>query len=498
VLTLSGSSSIANYQTALRSVSFRSTAAGPSRTVSFKVNDGSLDSNAATKGIDVTAAPGAPVVTTSSGSTGYTENDPPTVVDGSVAVADSDSVNLQSGRVRISAGFETTDALSFTNQSGITGSYDSATGVLTLTGSATVANYQAALRSVKFSSSSDNPATAKTVEFTVNDGGFDSNAATKNIAITRVDDPPHAVDDSAQVAQDSGASSVDVLANDSDVDGGPKQVASVTQPVHGSVAIGSGGANVSYTPAAGYCNNQQGGSPDTFTYTVNGGSQATVSMTVTCAGTAARPTVTVTKRLSPSTDAGRFDLKVNGATVAAGAGDGGHGSAQVDSGSDVTVSEAAANGHDLSGYTSTIDCGAAGSGTGTSLTLTAVKADTSCTITNTLRSSPPPAATLVITHRDTSVARGGTRIRLACHGARGGRCEGTLTLESTGFTTRLHHAASGTIRFNLATGKGETVRIPVPARTQAQLAAHHRAIARLVAKLSGGETLRLLLTLFDH
>jgi Bacterial cadherin-like domain len=39
---------------------------------------------------------------------------------------------------------------------------------------------------------------------------------------------------------------------------------------------------VSYAPDANYCNSQPGGSPDTFTYTLNGGSTATVSVTVTC------------------------------------------------------------------------------------------------------------------------------------------------------------------------------------------------------------------------
>ena len=46
--------------------------------------------------------------------------------------------------------FVSGDTLSFINTVNITGSYNSATGVLTLTGSDSVANYQAALRSIKF------------------------------------------------------------------------------------------------------------------------------------------------------------------------------------------------------------------------------------------------------------------------------------------------------------------------------------------------------------
>ena len=73
-----------------------------------------------------------------------------------------------------------------------------------------------------------------------------------------------------------------MLANDTDVDGGPKVIASVTQPANGTVVITGAGAGLTYQPAANYCNTQTGGSPDTFTYTLNGGNTATVPVTVTC------------------------------------------------------------------------------------------------------------------------------------------------------------------------------------------------------------------------
>ena len=55
----------------------------------------------------------------------------------------------------------------------------------------------------------------------------------------------------------------------------------VTQPAHGSAAIAGGG--LTYQPTAGYCNDL-GGTPDTFGYTLNGGSAATVAVTVQCVG----------------------------------------------------------------------------------------------------------------------------------------------------------------------------------------------------------------------
>ncbi|MGN6663659.1 MAG: cadherin domain-containing protein, partial [Solirubrobacterales bacterium] len=57
---------------------------------------------------------------------------------------------------------------------------------------------------------------------------------------------------------------------------------SVTQPANGTAAITGGGSAVSYTPDANYCNEPPGTEPDTFEYELNGGSSATVSMTVEC------------------------------------------------------------------------------------------------------------------------------------------------------------------------------------------------------------------------
>lgn len=101
-----------------------------------------------------------------------------------------------------------------------------------------------------------------------------------DITVQPVDDAPVAVNDSATTAENAAPMTIDVLANDSDIDGGPKFIASVSQPAHGTVVIVPGGLSLTYQPDAGYCN---GGNPlDTFTYTLNGGSTATVSVTVTC------------------------------------------------------------------------------------------------------------------------------------------------------------------------------------------------------------------------
>ena len=108
--------------------------------------------------------------------------------------------------------------------------------------------------------------------------GSDVGAYEEQLAcVTNVD--PDAVDDAANVAEDSGANAIDVLANDTDANADTLIITGVTQGAHGSVAITGGGTGVSYTPGANYF----GG--DSFTYTIddgNGGSDtATVTVTVT-------------------------------------------------------------------------------------------------------------------------------------------------------------------------------------------------------------------------
>ena len=141
--------------------------------------------------ITVTAANDPPVVTTTAGNLSYTENDPPTAIDPGLTVTDIDSTNLVGATVAITSGFVAAqDTLAFTNQNGITGNYNSGTGVLTLTGTTTLANYQTALRSVTYQNSSDNPTTSRTVTFIADDGSSTSTPATRGITFTAVNDGP--------------------------------------------------------------------------------------------------------------------------------------------------------------------------------------------------------------------------------------------------------------------------------------------------------------------
>jgi hypothetical protein len=108
-----------------------------------------------------------------------------------------------------------------------------------------------------------------------------------SVTVTDTDDLPTATDDTATVLEDSAAGVVDVLANDVNADGGPLSIASVTQPADGTVVVTGGG--LTYRPAPDHCH--PGVGTDRFTYTVNGGSTATVAVHVTCVNDAPVNTV---------------------------------------------------------------------------------------------------------------------------------------------------------------------------------------------------------------
>ena len=193
-MTLTGSASVATWQTALRSVSYVNTSENPStlaRTVTWIVNDGAALSLPVTSTVNVVAVNDAPVLT--AGATlAFTEGGSAAVVDGTVTVSDVDSVNLTSATVQITANYANgEDVLGFVNAGGITGSFAPATGTLTLTGAATLANYQAALRSVTYNNTSITPSTlARTVTWIGNDGALPSAPVTSTINVIAVNSPP--------------------------------------------------------------------------------------------------------------------------------------------------------------------------------------------------------------------------------------------------------------------------------------------------------------------
>jgi hypothetical protein len=250
----------------------------------YTINGGST----ATVDLTVNCVVDVPTVTSSAGPTTYTENAAPVAVDPGVSIANPDGVTITSASVTITTNAAAGDALDWTDNDLTDGISEGASTSTTveLAGDGTAAEYAAAMRAVTYVSSSDDPAAAaRTVTFTIT-AGSSTPSDTIELDVTPVDDAPVPVADSATVLEDAAATAVPVLANDTDVDGGPKTIASASDPVNGTVVLtgGSPGARtgLTYQPDPNYCNDPPGTAVDTFTYTLNGGSTATVSMTVTC------------------------------------------------------------------------------------------------------------------------------------------------------------------------------------------------------------------------
>ena len=113
----------------------------------------------------------------------YIENGGAQNITAALTLSDVDDTDLESAVISISAGFDAAnDSLVFAAQNGITGVYDAGTGVLTLSGTSSLANYQAALRSITYQNAFTTESTSqRTISIIVNDGDDDSAPVTRDI-----------------------------------------------------------------------------------------------------------------------------------------------------------------------------------------------------------------------------------------------------------------------------------------------------------------------------
>ena len=123
------------------------------------------------------------------------------------------------------------------------------------------------------------------VSVTVNDGIEDSGAFPLVLSVNPVNDDPQASDDSQTVEQDSAATLISVLNNDTDIDGDNLSISDVSYTGSGTVSIS--GNQISYQPASGFSGNES------LTYIVSDGiatDSATLTLTVTATPTTTAPT----------------------------------------------------------------------------------------------------------------------------------------------------------------------------------------------------------------
>ena len=221
------------------------------RTFSVTTFDGQAISNVAVATISINRPP----VVSNQNNLTYTENGGAVVIDSALTITDVDDTDIESASISITGGFVSSeDLLAFVNANGITGSYNSATGVLTLTGTATLAEYEAALESITYENTSESPDLAdRTITWLVNDGGADSAPVISTVFITQVNDPAvFGGDTSGSGVEDAGDITGNLTVTDA-ADGITTPNFTVTSAAGNGVAsINAMTGDWTYTPAADF------------------------------------------------------------------------------------------------------------------------------------------------------------------------------------------------------------------------------------------------------
>src|SRR5262249_12287152 len=284
-LTLSGSDTLAHYQSVLRSVTFNQDpnlnptnyGSNTTRTVTWQLNDGagsSSTSTVVTTTRNVTAVNGPPTLANTAGTVSFTEGQAKTLSP-SVTVTDPDNLTIASATVKVAGGTFAGDGdvlATSTIGTAITASYNTSTETLTLTGPDSFANYQTVLDKVTFASGS-NPddfgsQKTRTVTWVLNDGVGSNNlstAQTTTINVTAINDPPVLTSVAASVSYQENAAQLTLAsaAVVSDVDSlnianatvrvvggafaGDGDVLAVNGNSGGMIAIGSNTVTISYS-----------------------------------------------------------------------------------------------------------------------------------------------------------------------------------------------------------------------------------------------------------
>tara|TARA_R110001599_G_scaffold69410_3_gene195353 strand:- start:102724 stop:110232 length:7509 start_codon:yes stop_codon:yes gene_type:complete len=194
ILTLTGSDTKSNYQTALRAVTYENTSSDPvtlDRTISFVINDGDNNSNTQNRDVTVATVNSKPVLS-SIESSNIPYPDAAVQITNTIVASDPDDTRLDSAFVIISENLKPAeDSLIYSTLFGIMGSWNPNTGILKLTGNNLLSDYEAALRSVDYiNTATIASGPERVVSFIVSDGDLKSDTLKRTIDVSPVETIP--------------------------------------------------------------------------------------------------------------------------------------------------------------------------------------------------------------------------------------------------------------------------------------------------------------------
>lgn len=242
-------------------------------------------------------------------------NSPPLALPDSLTVSEDDSVRTIAVLVNDSDP-DPTDELSIVSVIGL-----GLRGAVSISADGRGVDYQAGNT---FQSLANGQSEVEVFSYTIEDNFGEQATANITVTVVGTNDQPVAVNDSITISDTSGATIVQVLANDTDIDvGDTKRVVAVNSVgVRGIVQIPSGGMGITFYPNNAYAYLRAGETAiETITYTMADatGEQSSATLVVTVTGTNNAPVAvadisTISENASPTS----LNVLVNDTDVDAG------------------------------------------------------------------------------------------------------------------------------------------------------------------------------------
>ena len=257
-LTNKGGASVEDFQTALHGIVYNNNSENPDaadRIITVVANDGEADNDpVATVTLQVTPVNNPPALsldadnssnatTTGGYATTFTEDaGAVAIADADATLTDPDNTQMESATITLTNRPDAADeSLSIPAIAGLTvTAYDPNTGVLKLTGTATIAEYLEAIKQVTYDNVSQDPTTDdRLIDVVFNDGEANSNTARATINVVSENDAPVADSKSLEVDEGSADNPLDLDAP-TDVDDTDLIITITGRPTLGTITLSDG------------------------------------------------------------------------------------------------------------------------------------------------------------------------------------------------------------------------------------------------------------------